>query len=290
MSIYHLNVRVGTRAKGHSAKDKCDYIFRQGRFASLDRKRCEQKGLPIDEEDEVLFAASENMPSWAVDDPYKYWSASDRFERKNGVLFRTVEFALPVEMDQQHRERLALEFARNIAKTEGGLLPFSLAIHRGKEHNPHCHLLLSERTNDHIDRSPKMWFRRAAPKGKDRATGGARKAGIGNDSAKRKKWLEDVRKKWQDIHNFALLKWRINAPRIDHRSLREQGIDRMAQVHLGPGIHHLLLTREVFPEQFRDRVSNYVAIAETNQSGAAKKYRIAQLEQPGHSGKEVGNA
>jgi hypothetical protein len=255
MAIYHLRASVGTRAKKDSARRKYDYIVREGHYAEK---------LEDGEPGEVVFSTSEAMPYWAEKNNRRYWSATDTYERKNATLYRSLEFSLPVEMNRHQRARLALEFARSITKVDGGRLPFTLAIHRGKEHNPHCHMIMSERINDMVPRTPKMWFRRAAPKDTDPAKGGARKARL-RAKGKKKGWLESIRQKWQDIHNFALLKWRIRANRIDCRTLEAQGIyDRLPGVHLGPGVHKLIMEQQPIPEELRPRVEQYVNIAEIN--------------------------
>jgi len=214
LAIYHLSVRTGSKAKGQSAKAKSDYISREGRY---------QKDL-----DEVLKYSSGNMPSWAEQEPGKYWEAADTYERKNGSLFREVEFALPVELSRQNQIALAESFAKELSKGE---LPYSMAVHRGKESNPHCHLVLSERVNDGVPRPAATWFKRAANKGKAPETGGAKKSAIGKNAASRKAWLESTRAMWAERANQALEQAGQTA-RIDHRTLEAQGIDRIPGIHL----------------------------------------------------------
>lgn len=255
MAIYHLHANVGTRAKGSSSERTYDYIHRKGNYSEK---------LEPGAQGEVVFSTSEAMPRWAENRPRLYWCSADRYERKNATLFRTLEFSLPVEMNKDQMARLSLEFARNITKVDGGRMPFSLAIHRGKGHNPHCHLMMSEKINDSIPRAPKLWFSRAAPKNMDHAKGGARKARLKANG--KREWLKNVRQKWQDIHNFAMLKWNVRGNRIDCRSLEDQGItDRLPGVHLGPWLQKLILEEQTIPEQLRGRMENYVKIAEKNQ-------------------------
>lgn len=214
MAIYHLSVRTGSKEKGQSAKAKSDYISREGKYKK--------------EHDEVLKSLSGNMPSWAKQEPGKYWEAADTYERKNGSLFREVEFALPVELSRQNKIALAESFAKKLSKGE---LPYSMAVHRGKESNPHCHLVLSERVNDGILRPAASWFKRAANKGKAPETGGARKSTIGKNAASRKAWLESTRAMWAERANQALEQAGQTA-RIDHRTLEAQGIERIPGIHL----------------------------------------------------------
>ena len=225
MSLYHLSTSVGSRAGGQSASAKDDYIEREGRYEG--------------DASELEHSESGHMPAWAADDPHAYWEAADAHERANGRLFREVEFALPTELDEGERRELALEFAQSL--TAGERLPYTLAIHRGRGENPHCHLVISERSNDGMERPAETWFKRY--NGKAPEQGGARKV-----STSSKEWLQSTREAWAEHANWALA--RVGSmERIDHRSLsdraeeaRETGdLERAAELsrepgkHLGPG-------------------------------------------------------
>ena len=225
MSIYHLSTNVGSRAGGQSASAKDDYIEREGRYSG-DRS-------------EVEHTESGHMPGWAEENPHAYWEAADAGERANGRLFREVEFALPKELDEGERRELAHEFAGFL--TSGEQLPYTLAIHRGGGENPHCHLVISERSNDGLERTAETWFKRHNGKAPER--GGARKA-----STSSKEWLQSTREAWAKHANRALARAG-SEERIDHRSLsdraeeaRESGdLEQAAELgrepgrHLGPG-------------------------------------------------------
>ena len=235
MEIYHLHVNTGSRQGGQSASAKADYIQREGKY---DRR-----------DNEVAHTESGHMPKWAADEPNDYWQGADAGERANGRLFREVEFALPVELDEGQQVELARELAQEITKDEQ--LPYTLAIHRGeardpgKPDNPHCHLMISERSNDGIERSAETWFKRynaAAPE-----KGGARKS----TATKPKEWLEDTREAWGERANQALERAGIDE-RIHEGTLEQQYWDAVEEgneqeaarlqdrepgVHLGPVVH-----------------------------------------------------
>lgn len=137
MAIYHLTAKTGSRSGGQSARAKADYIQREGKYAR--------------DMDEVLHAESGHMPEF-VERPADYWDAADLYERANGRLFKEVEFALPVELTLDQQKALASEFAQPLTGAER--LPYTLAIHAGGGENPHCHLMISERINDGIERLP----------------------------------------------------------------------------------------------------------------------------------------
>ena len=167
------------------------------------------------------------MPAWATAEPATYWDAADLYERANGRLFKRVEVALPLALTETEQRALAVGFAHHL--TDGEHLPYTLAIHAGNGTNPHCHLLISERTNDGLERAPEQWFRRynaAAPE-----QGGARKT----EALKPKAWLEEARAAWAAQTNAALERAGHDV-RIDHRSLAAQGVERLPGVHLGPDV------------------------------------------------------
>ena len=232
MAIYDLTVSTGSHAGGHSAAAKDEYIEREGRYD--------------EDRSEVEHTESGHMPEWAEDDPHAYWEAADLHERVNGRLYREVVFALPNELDKGERRELAREFAQSLTAKER--LPYTLAIHRGlsekpgKPDNPHCHLMISERMNDGLDRTPETWFKRHNRAHPER--GGALKS----RSTRPVEWLERTRKSWAEHANRALERAG-SAERIDHRRLAERAeeareagdlgkaaeLSREPNVHLGPG-------------------------------------------------------
>ena len=207
---------TGSRSKGQSARAAAAYIQREAEY-----------GRDRETADELLYAESGHMPAWAEAEPMTYWDAADLHERANGRLFKRVEVALPTALTTAEQRELAVGFARHL--TDGEHLPYTLAIHAGEGTNPHCHLLISERTNDGLERSPEQWFRRynaAEPE-----QGGARKT----EALKPKAWLAETRAAWAEQTNQALERAG-HAIRIDHRSLEAQGIERLPSLHLGPTV------------------------------------------------------
>ena len=198
MAIYHLTAKTVSRGESASAAVRCDYIERAGRYHS--------------DEAEVLHKGHGHMPAWAENCPRNYWEAADIHERANGRLFKQIEFALPRELSPEQQTKLAASFCANLARTKDGPLPYSFAVHKGRdEANPHCHLLISERVNDGHFREPDLWFKRAA---KDPAQGGAKKT----KELHPREWLLQCRELWAERANLALQRAGHEA-RIDHRTL-----------------------------------------------------------------------
>ena len=83
-SLYHLSFRSGSRAGGASARSAYEYVTRQDEYGGPDL-------------DPAVYTESDHMPSWAEDDPAEYWEAADLYERANGRLYVSADFALPRE-------------------------------------------------------------------------------------------------------------------------------------------------------------------------------------------------
>ena len=257
MAIYHLSVKTGSRGGGQSAKAKSDYIEREGKYE--------------EDRDELAYSESGNMPEWAEDDPQKYWEAADEHERANGSLFKEVEFALPVELDDGQQRELTSSFAADL--TGGVRLPYTMAIHRGGGDNPHVHLMISERGLDGHARNAEQWFKRANKANPEK--GGALKTRSLN-----KEWLANTRQAWETAANGALERAG-RSERIDHRSLAAQRaeaiergqVDRAADLSRQPGVH-------LGPERYRSErggPSRVVELAERiDQSNRADRVEREQ--------------
>ena len=216
MAIYHLHVNYGSKSSGKSAKAKFNYICREGKYRNG--------------RDDLVYRQYGNMPSWIDSKPVNYWEAADTFERSNGRLFKEVEIALPVELEPQEQVELCQEFAHHLTREER--LPYVFAIHDEDGVNPHCHIMISERANDAIDRTKNTWFKRANSKSPE--LGGAKKT----TSLMPKDWLLQTREKWAEIGNNALERVGV-ARELDHRTLEAQGINRAPGVHLGPKVYQM---------------------------------------------------
>jgi len=220
--FYHLSFRSGSRASGACARASYDYVTREGEYAGDDR-------------DPAIYAESDHMPMWAVDDPRAYWDAADLYERANGRLYVSADFALPRDLSSADQIALAREFAQEL--TKDGSLPYTLAIHAGRdqdgtEHNPHAHLMISERKNDGIERSPEQWFARVNPT--DPSKGGAEKTRAIHGHA----WMEQARAQWANLTNKTLERLE-REERVDHRSYARHGVEEEAGRHYGPAAAHM---------------------------------------------------
>ncbi len=215
--FYHLSFRSGSRASGACARAAYEYITREGAYADADR-------------DPAIHVESGHMPSWAAYDPAVYWDAADLYERANGRLYVSADFALPRDLSVEDQVALARAFADDL--TREGALPYTLAVHAGRdaeghEHNPHVHVMVSERQHDGIERSRKDWFARANRT--DPSRGGAAKTRGLHGHA----WVEHARERLAALTNATLARLDRD-DRVDHRSYARQGRAEEVGRHYGP--------------------------------------------------------
>ncbi|THD10817.1 plasmid mobilization protein, partial [Pseudofulvimonas gallinarii] len=157
---------------------------------------------------------------------------ADQHERANGAAYREHEVALPNELTVAQLIELAERLSRKLV----GNKPFQYAIHApegklGGIQNPHVHLMHSDRIPDGIDRSPDRMFARY--NALQPSAGGCRKDSGGRSPMELRQQVIASRKLVADIQNQALAEHGHEA-RVDHRTLRDQGVRRRAEHHLGP--------------------------------------------------------
>lgn len=211
---------TGRRSRGASAKWNFRYICRMG-------KNNEEKK-------DLVTVFHGNMPECAKDNPQALWEASDEYERANGRVYTEMTVGFPRELKMQESIRLVQDF---IKSEVGKAHAFTVAVHcptalDGKS-NPHAHIMLTERANDGVERSLEMFFSRANSRNPER--GGARKDPDWNRQNK----IPELRESWCRHVNQALERNHVDF-RVDHRSLKEQGIDREPEPKLGSAEASLL--------------------------------------------------
>ena len=130
-------------------------------------------------------------------------------KRKDSQLAREINVALPTELNHQQKQILVRQFSQS-QFVERGMVA-DVAYHDFQGQNPHAHILLTMRE---IDRN-----------------GFGKKDRRWNDRA----LLEQQRQDWCQQANEALERAG-HEQKIDHRSLADQGLERLPQIHLGPQV------------------------------------------------------
>ena len=213
MAIFHLSVKTISRSAGRSATAAAAYRAgvkisdeRTGEMHDYTRKG------GVESAELVLPAGA---PEWAADRGL-LWNAAEQAEtRKNSTVAREFEIALPEELTAAGRQRLALDVAREIVERHG--CAADVAIHApgadGDHRNHHAHILLTTR--------------RLGPEGFTEKTREL------DDQKTGPQLVTQWRERFASLQNEHLHQAGIEA-RVDHRSLKEQGVDREPTRHLGP--------------------------------------------------------
>ncbi len=224
MESLHFGIRSGKRG---AAADHLNYITRKGSFAA--------RG-------DLVTTGHGNMPAFAQDQPMLLWQASDRNERKNGSTFRSFTISLPDVLTVEQLIELAWQESRRLA----GPKPFQFALHMPRsslrnEIHPHVHIVICDRVPDGIERSPVQMFRRYNRKHPEK--GGCRKDSGGKVPQALHGHMTGLRKAAAEEINAALAKYG-HDHRVDHRTLRERGINRTPERYLGPARIRKMTTEE----------------------------------------------
>jgi Ti-type conjugative transfer relaxase TraA len=233
MAIYHLSAKIHRRSSGKSIVAAAAYRAGQSLWE-------EQTGISHDytrkegvEHSEIL--APDGAPEW-VFDRSALWNAVESVEkRRDAQLAREVEVGLPVELEDAEQVELLRDYVRREFVVRG--MVADIAIHRDNPDNPHAHVLLSMRTLTKEGFGPKerSW----------------------NERQKLMAW----RQAWEELTNEHLARAGL-AVRIDHRTLKQQGLE------LEPG-RKIGVSRErqlggELPHRILDRVTEQREIAREN--------------------------
>ena len=204
MTTFHFKLKSGRNGIDHAS-----YIARQGFHGNRD---------------DLIVAGHGNLPAWAKDDPKTFWRAAEKGERKNGAVYREALIALPNELTLTQNAALVEDLLSKIARGKA----YQFGIHAPtssleREPNPHVHVMTSDRIDDGIERSPETFFSRytrAHPE-----AGGCRKASGGRSALQLRDDVISQRKLVADTINEHLAK-NGHMVRVDHRTLKERGIER----------------------------------------------------------------
>ena len=214
MAIYHLSVKVISRANGSSALASAAY-----RSASrlhdqrLDRSHdfTNKSGVV---HSEVMLP--EDAPE-RMGDRESLWNEVEATElRRDAQLAREIEFAIPRELTKEQGIELAREFVQSEFVEKGMIADLNVHWGAGADGlaKPHAHVMVTMREvgEDGFGKKVRDW----------------------NATERVEKWREH----WADHVNERLATLDIDA-RIDHRSYKDQGIGLEPQNKIGPASPNL---------------------------------------------------
>ena len=214
MAIYHFSAKVIQRSQGRSAVAAAAY--RSGSELADERV-----GQTYDYRAKDGVVHSEILlPSGAPDrwrERSILWNEVEAIERRrDAVLAREIEFALPRELSKAEGIALAQDFVREQFVARGMVADLNVHWTRDPdgEVKPHAHVMLSMREvggpsveGDGFGKKQRDW----------------------NDVGLLRTWRE----RWAELTNERLAELGHDT-RIDHRSLRDQGIELEPQHKIGP--------------------------------------------------------
>ena len=239
VAIYHISVKAVSRSSGRSAPAAAAYRTGERIVNERDGVTHDYRNRGgVDREHGPFIIAPEGA-AWALDRA-ALWNAAEAAEnRKNSLVAREYEVALPAELSAKGRADLARDFAAELVERYG--VAADVAIHApGKEgdiRNHHAHILTTTRTVGTDGLGPKTRVLDDPKSGE----------------------IERVREVWAGLTNRALERDGVGE-RVDHRSLatrreaalevvqdqarpeperqaaerQAQDLDREPTVHLGP--------------------------------------------------------
>lgn len=216
MAIYHCSLRVFSRSDGHSAVAAAAY--RAGAVLHDERRGFthryhNRKGVVSS------FILTPPQAPETTRDRVTLWNAVEAAEtRKNSRVAREIILALPHELPAPAREALARDMSLWLVERYNVAVDTSLhSPVAGDGHDPrnhHAHLLFTTReiTKD----------------------GFGKKTRVLDDREQGPQEVELIRLIWETLANDALEQAGLTHAKIDRRTLDDQGIDRIPQIHIGP--------------------------------------------------------
>ena len=261
MAIFHLQIKSISRGAGRSATAAAAY--RAG-----ERIRDERTGVlhnysrrtDVSHKEILLPSRLQGAGSAWATDRASLWNAAEHVEqRRDARVAREYQVALPAELNAAQRLQLARAFSRELADRYN--VAVDLAVHApraaGDARNHHAHLLATSR-----EVTPAGFGAKA---GLDMASDERRRRGLPMGIAE----IKAIRERWAVLSNQALAAAGLGV-RIDHRSLRAQGIDRepIPQIPFGLIQMERRGLRSEIAERIRER---YRARVEARQARAAER-------------------
>jgi hypothetical protein len=219
VAVYFLNIKTFGRSGNSSAVSAAAY-------RSGERLHDERTGKTYDHSarqdvlhKEIVLPShfSNGEAKWALDRATLWNTAEHAETRSNARVAREYLVALPAELDAGQQVSLTKTFARELTDRYG--FAMDVAIHAPREYlgsdprNFHAHLLATTREVEPQGLGSKtrmdwQYAKRTA-------------AGLGPGINE----IFEVRQRWAEVANEALHEAHLDV-RIDHRTLRAQGIDR----------------------------------------------------------------
>ncbi|EAW2474789.1 MobA/MobL family protein [Salmonella enterica] len=201
MAIFHLDFKIVKRSEGMTSVAKAAYHART-------RITDDRIGEVFDFSHRTdlhghIILAPVSAPAHIVESSSALWNEVERVERQNnGQTARYFDVAIPVELNNDDKKKLVAEYCQKNFVDKGMIA--DIAFHDLDSKNPHAHVMLTLKTIT--------------------AAGFGKKDRSWND----KKMVVQWRESWATMSN-SYLEAAGSEERIDHRSLKTQCADALAQ-------------------------------------------------------------
>ncbi|HGB4956899.1 TPA: MobQ family relaxase, partial [Salmonella enterica subsp. enterica serovar Chester] len=201
MAIFHLDFKIVKRSEGMTSVAKAAYHART-------RITDDRIGQIFDFSHRTdlhghIILAPVSAPAHIVESSSALWNEVERVERQNnGQTARYFDVAIPVELNNDDKKKLVAEYCQKNFVDQGMIA--DIVFHDLDGKNPHAHVMLTLKTIT--------------------AAGFGKKDRSWND----KKMMLQWRESWATMSN-SYLEAAGSEERIDHRSLRTQCADALAQ-------------------------------------------------------------
>ncbi|MBR0280634.1 MAG: MobA/MobL family protein, partial [Oscillibacter sp.] len=232
IAIFHCPIQIIKRSRGRSAVEAAAYRSGEKLTNEWDGRTHDytRKGGIV--HTEIILPA--NAPRDFYDRAILWNSVEMSEKAANAQLAREVEVALPNELNREEQLKLVREFVKD-AFVDAGMCA-DIAVHDKGDGNPHAHIMLTLRPLN----PDGTWGAKCRKVYEVDADGNRIPDGKGgwknhrenttdwNDKGNAEKW----RASWASHLNKALELKRV-AARVDHRSYKRQGVDKIPSIHMG---------------------------------------------------------
>lgn len=237
MAIYHCHCKIISRGQGRSAVGAAAY-------RSGEKLKNEYDGIEHDYTKKCGVAYSEIMLCENAPEEYQdratLWNAVEQAEKgSRAQLAREYEVALPVELSREEQIQLVRDFAKENFVDKGMCVDFS--IHDKEDGNPHAHIMLTTRpiekdgtwgakaTNEYVlDKNGERILQKIDKQNRKIY----KRVKIETTDWNTKEFLQRSRSSWAEKVNQELEKKSLSQ-RVDHRSFKERGIEKIPTQHIG---------------------------------------------------------
>lgn len=237
MAIYHCHCKIISRGQGRSAVGAAAYRSGEklkNEYDGIEHDYTKKGGVAYSE-----IMLCENAPK-EYQDRATLWNAVEQAEKgSRAQLAREYEVALPVELSREEQIQLVRDFAKENFVDKGMCVDFS--IHDKEDGNPHAHIMLTTRpiekdgtwgakaTNEYVlDKNGERILQKIDKQNRKIY----KRVKIETTDWNTKEFLQRSRESWAEKVNKELEKKSL-PQRIDHRSFKEQGIEKIPTQHIG---------------------------------------------------------